>query len=160
MNILIGDFQGIKHRPFNKVLFSRSFCPLDKRIDTAWSKNVPQSRLSKIDACHVNVWLPLDLSNEASFYGAVATSTALSTKGRQTAQNRAMLQNMKAIKLINEWLKNPTKATSDASLAGVLGQVMYEVSVQYIFEFLMLLTAICPHLHIADLYDRSELLGH
>jgi hypothetical protein len=80
------------------------------------------------DHQHTSLWLPLDFSNEASFHTVLAYAALHQAVLRgEAASPMAIMHKTKAIQIINQWLEDPARATSDATIAAVLRQIVIEV---------------------------------
>jgi len=77
------------------------------------------------DHQHTSLWLPLDFSNEASFHTVLAYAALHQAVLRgEAASPMAIMHKTKAIQIINQWLEDPARATSDATIAAVLRQIV------------------------------------
>jgi hypothetical protein len=86
---------------------------------------------------HTQVWVPLDISNEASFHGALAYHSAhlRHLHGESKASPQALTHNLKSIELINSWLSDPSLMISDMAITAVLRQLTLEVRTHSNMEF-------------------------
>lgn len=88
------------------------------------SKTLPNTAFNPIR----EVWLPMDLSNSASFNAMMAHSAAhlayLHGEGNSPA---AFKYKINAVSIIAEWLGDPAKALSDETLIAVVRLLMFEV---------------------------------
>lgn len=75
-----------------------------------------------------DIWIPLDLSNAASF-NAIMAHAAAHFFGRhgQDLDLSSLKYKTEAIALINKWLSNTTTALNDEVFAGVLRLLIFEV---------------------------------
>ncbi|OAQ98046.1 hypothetical protein LLEC1_04476 [Akanthomyces lecanii] len=77
-----------------------------------------------------DVWLPLDLSNTASFNACMAHSAAHLARMRgQRNSKRALEFKGEAMRIIMEWIGDQAMALSDVTFAAVLRLLTYEVRV-------------------------------
>jgi len=85
---------------------------------------------SEIARTHIDLWMELEFSNEASFHGVLAYSAAhLAYLRSEPTPALAIIHNQEAIRIINHWLQDPVMMISDAAIAAVLRQTSLEVSI-------------------------------
>lgn len=82
-----------------------------------------------------DVWLPLDLSNPASFNAIMAHSAAHlahyyggMTPTRGTNSSEALKFKADAVKILTQWVNNPETALSNDAFAAVVRLLTFEVS--------------------------------
>jgi hypothetical protein len=75
-----------------------------------------------------DIWIPLDLSNAASFNGILAHAAAdfFGSKGDEHSSETLEFRT-EAIGIINKWLGTAVTATSDEVFAGVVRLLTFEV---------------------------------
>lgn len=75
-----------------------------------------------------DIWIPIDLSNAASFNGILAHAAA-DLNGRREDEDKSEILKFKteAIGTINLWLKSSTSAIKDKVVAGVVRLLTFEV---------------------------------
>ncbi|KAF7585567.1 hypothetical protein BBP40_010649 [Aspergillus hancockii] len=80
-----------------------------------------------------DVWLPLDLSNAASFYGIMAHSAAHlahlyagMSPARGTSSTDALKYKAEAVSILSAWMADPEKALSNDTFAAVLRLLTFE----------------------------------
>lgn len=83
-----------------------------------------------------DVWLPLDLSNAASFNAIMAHSAAhLARMQGFRASAEALKFKAEAMRIVSVWMKDKDLALSDEVFAAVLRLLTYEVSsIQQLIE--------------------------
>jgi hypothetical protein len=75
-----------------------------------------------------DVWLPLDLSNPASFNALMALSAAHLSWMQGFSQSEMALEfKSKAVKIVQLWMQDPERAVSEDILAAILRLLTYEV---------------------------------
>lgn len=75
-----------------------------------------------------DIWLPLDLSNPASFYGLLAHSAAhLAHLYGERDSAEPLRYNAQAVSILNLWVNDPDRALSDDTFAAVLRLLIFEV---------------------------------
>ncbi|KAF4120843.1 hypothetical protein GMORB2_2847 [Geosmithia morbida] len=78
-----------------------------------------------------DVWLPMDLSNAASFNAIMAHSAAHLAHMRGSRNRRTALKyKTEAIRMVAEWMSDPKLCMSDNIIAAVLRLLTYEVWVR------------------------------
>lgn len=76
-----------------------------------------------------DIWLPLDLSNAASFYGLLAHSAAhLDYLYGERNSAESLTYKSQAVSILNIWVNDPDRALSDDTFAAVLRLLIFEVS--------------------------------
>lgn len=76
------------------------------------------------------IWLPLDLSNAASFNAIMAHSAAhLARMQGQYRSDTALEFKTEAMRIVNLWMADPVLCLSDEVVAAVLRLLTYEVRV-------------------------------
>ena len=77
------------------------------------------------------VWLPLDLSNSASFNATMAHAAAhLAYLHGELASPEALRYKTEAISVITKWLDDPEQALRNETLVSVVRLLMFEVRAQ------------------------------
>lgn len=80
-----------------------------------------------------DVWMPLDLSNAASFYAIMAHASAhLVFLRGQRSSSQALKFKTEAMVLVNQWMSNPEQRLCDDTFAAVLRLLTFEVSICYL----------------------------
>jgi hypothetical protein len=75
-----------------------------------------------------DIWMPLDLSNPASFNAIMAHAAAHLSKIQDKESNPDTLRfKTEAIEFVNKWLSDPTTAFKDEVFAAVLRLFTFEV---------------------------------
>lgn len=75
-----------------------------------------------------DVWLPLDLSNPASFNALMALSAAHLSRMQGFSQSEIALEfKSEAVRIVQLWMQDPERAVSDDVLAAILRLLTYEV---------------------------------
>ena len=75
-----------------------------------------------------DIWIPLDLSNPASFNGVLAHAAADLVGSRGDGDSSEVLKfKTEAIEIINKWLGTTATAINDEVFAGVLRLLTFEV---------------------------------
>lgn len=75
-----------------------------------------------------DIWIPLDLSNAASFHGILAHAAAdLNGRREDAAKSEVLKFKTEAIGTINLWLSTSTTAIKDEVFAGVVRLLTFEV---------------------------------
>jgi hypothetical protein len=75
-----------------------------------------------------DVWMPLDLSNLASFNAIMAHAAAYLSKVQNKESNADILRlKLEAIRLVRKWLSDPTTSFKDEVFAAVLRLFTFEV---------------------------------
>lgn len=75
-----------------------------------------------------DIWMPLDLSNIASFNGIMAHAAAhLSQIRYKDISPEALSYKTETIELVNRWIGNPMTAFKDETFAAVLRLLSFEV---------------------------------
>ncbi|EXA29321.1 hypothetical protein FOVG_19180 [Fusarium oxysporum f. sp. pisi HDV247] len=73
------------------------------------------------------VWLPLDLSNAASFNALMALSAAHLSRMQGFSQSKLALEfKSEAVNIVQLWMQDPERAVSDDVLAAILRLLTYE----------------------------------
>ncbi|KAF5716024.1 hypothetical protein FGLOB1_2801 [Fusarium globosum] len=74
-----------------------------------------------------DVWLPLDLSNPASFNALMALSAAHLSRMQGFSQSEIALEfKSEAVRIVQLWMQDPERAVSDDVLAAILRLLTYE----------------------------------
>ncbi|KAF5602021.1 tachykinin family [Fusarium pseudocircinatum] len=74
-----------------------------------------------------DVWLPLDLSNPASFNALMALSAAHLSRMQGFSQSEVALEfKSEAVRIVQLWMQDPERAVSDDVLAAILRLLTYE----------------------------------
>ncbi|KAF5671121.1 hypothetical protein FDENT_11005 [Fusarium denticulatum] len=74
-----------------------------------------------------DVWLPLDLSNPASFNALMALSAAHLSRMQSFSQSEVALEfKSEAVRIVQLWMQDPERAVSDDVLAAILRLLTYE----------------------------------
>ncbi|KAI9745234.1 MAG: hypothetical protein M1818_001512 [Claussenomyces sp. TS43310] len=74
-----------------------------------------------------DVWIPMDFSNPASFHGMLAHSAShLAYLRGEKSSIQAMVHKLEATRLINQWLCDPAKETSDDVMSATLRLLTFE----------------------------------
>ncbi|KAF4495842.1 tachykinin family [Fusarium agapanthi] len=74
-----------------------------------------------------DVWLPLDLSNPASFNALMALSAAHLSRMQGFGQSEVALEfKSEAVRIVQLWMQDPERAVSDDVLAAILRLLTYE----------------------------------
>ncbi|KAH7159059.1 fungal-specific transcription factor domain-containing protein [Fusarium sp. MPI-SDFR-AT-0072] len=74
-----------------------------------------------------DVWLPLDLSNPASFNALMALSAAHLSRMQGFSQSEVALEfKSEAVRIVQLWMQDPERAVSDDVLASILRLLSYE----------------------------------
>ncbi|KAJ9248821.1 transcriptional regulator family: Fungal Specific TF [Paecilomyces variotii] len=74
-----------------------------------------------------DIWLPLDLSNPASFYGLLAHSAAhLAHLYGERDSAEPLRYKAQAVSILNLWVNDPDRALSDDTFAAVLRLLIFE----------------------------------
>ncbi|KAI7764903.1 hypothetical protein LZL87_005616 [Fusarium oxysporum] len=74
-----------------------------------------------------DVWLPLDLSNPASFNALMALSAAHLSRMQGFSQSEVALEfKSEAVRIVQLWMQDPERAVSDDVLASILRLLTYE----------------------------------
>lgn len=88
-----------------------------------------------------DVWLPLDLSNAASFNAIMAHSAAhLARMQGFPVPHEAVQFKVEAVGIVQTWARDPALALSDDIIAGILRLLSFEVS-----SYRALQNSICIH---------------
>lgn len=75
-----------------------------------------------------DIWLPLDLSNPASFYGLLAHSAAhLACLYGESDSAESLKYKSQAVSILNVWVNDPERALNDDTFAAVLRLLILEV---------------------------------
>lgn len=75
-----------------------------------------------------DIWIPLDLSNAASFYGILAHAAADLANSRVDDNGSNMLKyKAEAVGIINKWLGTAVTALKDEVFTGVVRLLTFEV---------------------------------
>jgi hypothetical protein len=75
-----------------------------------------------------DVWVPLDLSNAASFNAVMAHSAAhLARMHGALVSQEALRYKLEAVRIVGQWASDPGRALSDDAFAAVLRLLTYEV---------------------------------
>jgi hypothetical protein len=75
-----------------------------------------------------DIWMPLDLSNIASFNAIMAHAAAHLSKMQNQENNPDILRlKLEAIQLVRKWLSDPTTSFEDEVFAAVLRLFTFEV---------------------------------
>lgn len=75
-----------------------------------------------------DVWLPLDLSNPASFNALMALSAAHLSRMQGFSQSEVALEfKSEAVRIVQLWMQDPERAVSDDVLAAILRLLTFEV---------------------------------
>lgn len=83
-----------------------------------------------------DVWLPLDLSNAASFNALMAHSAAhLARMQGYRNSDTALRFKAEAIRIVTEWMGDPNLCMSDEIIAAVLRLLTYEVPIHPLIIF-------------------------
>ncbi|KAF5672840.1 tachykinin family [Fusarium circinatum] len=74
-----------------------------------------------------DVWLPLDLSNPASFNALMALSAAHLSRMQGFSQSEVALEfKSEAVRIVQLWMQDPERAVSDDVLAAIIRLLTYE----------------------------------
>ncbi|KAF6519760.1 hypothetical protein HZS61_016177 [Fusarium oxysporum f. sp. conglutinans] len=74
-----------------------------------------------------DVWLPLDLSNPASFNALMALSAAHLSRMQGFSQSEVALEfKSEAVRIVQLWMQDPERAVSDDVLAAILRLLTFE----------------------------------
>lgn len=77
-----------------------------------------------------DIWLPLDLSNAASFNGLMAHSAAHLTRMYGYRHSEAALEfKAEAVRIVATWMGDPELCMSDEMIAAVLRLLTFEVRI-------------------------------
>ncbi|KAF5555371.1 tachykinin family [Fusarium mexicanum] len=75
-----------------------------------------------------DVWLPLDLSNTASFNALMALSAAHLSRMQGFSQSEVALEfKSEAVRIVQLWMQDPERAVSDDVLAAIIRLLTYEL---------------------------------
>lgn len=94
-----------------------------------------------------DIWVPLDLSNAASFNGILAHAAADFFGSREVENSSEILKfKTEAIGIINKWLGTAVTAMNDEVFAGVVRLLTFEVrhmSLQKLLGFIVIYLKYC-----------------
>ncbi|KAM0667650.1 hypothetical protein ACQRIU_003515 [Beauveria bassiana] len=125
----MGTLSGGRLDPFDSLPVR--LASVHHRLLYHWLSTSATTTLSHLPASIFNtardVWLPLDLSNAASFNVCMAHAAAHLARihGRQCS-TIALNFKLEAMRIISEWIQNEAKALSDDMFAAVLRLLTYE----------------------------------
>lgn len=86
-----------------------------------------ESRVSSFNPMR-DVWLPLDMSNAASFNAIMAHSAAhLARMQGFSTYKEAFKFKAEAVRIVSQWMSDPAMILSDDLIAGVVRLLTYEV---------------------------------
>lgn len=81
-----------------------------------------------------DIWMPLDLSNAASFNAIMAHSAAhLARMQGLPRSHRALEFKTEALRIVNSWMADPALCMGDDLVAAVLRLLTYEVCLSALF---------------------------